>query len=505
MPSGNQLSSIQHIVCLMLENRSFDHMLGFLYADEGNKSPGGQPFEGLTGKESNPATGGKSVPVFKIKPTDKNAYFMPGADPGEGYAATNSELFGNVNAPTPPVATNQGFVKDFAYTLKWEAKEKWQILPGTVPQNIMGIFTPEMLPVLSTLARGYAVCDHWYSSVPTETMPNRAFANAGTSQGHLDDKTKTYTVQSIFGLLGQHNVSWAIYGYDTEPLTRHNFPDTTSADDSHFGLFKDFQAAASSGTLPAYTFLEPSWSPTGNSQHPNYDVALGEQLIHDVYYALYNGKAWEETLLIITYDEHGGCYDHVAPPSGAVPPDDTPSEFGFDFKRFGIRVPAVLVSPLIAPGTVFRVPAGTMPLDHTSILKTVEKRWGLPALTARDDAAPDVGDVLTLKTARADDPLKGVKVPKASGKDPASGHPSHLQQVHAELVSQLPVQNKQGERISQKPVLRTSAEHIAYIKARTAAWKASRQTTTAKSKGQSAKKGAAKKSTRPAKKATKKS
>jgi hypothetical protein len=84
MPGGNQLSSIQHIVVLMLENRSFDHMLGFLYADEGNKAPGGQPFEGLTGKESNPATGGKSVPVFKIKPTDKNAYFMPGADPGEG-------------------------------------------------------------------------------------------------------------------------------------------------------------------------------------------------------------------------------------------------------------------------------------------------------------------------------------------------------------------------------------------------------------------------------------
>ncbi|MDT4898957.1 MAG: phospholipase [Acidobacteriota bacterium] len=506
MPSGNQLSSIQHIVVLMLENRSFDHLLGFLYADQGNTSPSGQPFEGLTGKESNTDASGKNIPVFKIKPTDKNAYFMPGADPGEGYAATNSELFGNVNAPTPATATNKGFVKDFSYTLKWEAKEKWEILPGTVAQNIMGIFTPEMLPVLSTLARSYAVCDHWYSSVPTETMPNRAFANAGTSQGHLDDKTKSYTVQSIFGLLDQNKISWAIYGYDTEPLTRHNFPDTTNADDSHFGLFKDFQAAAVAGTLPAYTFLEPSWASTGNSQHPNYDVALGEQLIHDVYYALYNSKAWNQTLLIITYDEHGGCYDHVAPPSGAVPPDNTTGEFGFDFKRFGIRVPAVLVSPLIAPGTIFRVPAGTMPLDHTSILKTVEKRWGLPALTARDAAAPDVGDVLTLSKARTDDPLKGVKVPAASGKDPAKGHPSHLQQVHAELVSQLPVQNKQGERVHQKPELRTSAEHTAYIKARTAAWKASRKAT-AESSGQnikkSAKKSAAKKTTRAAKKAKK--
>ncbi len=507
MSSGNLLSSIQHIVVLMLENRSFDSMLGFLYTDQGNQSPSGQAFEGLTGKESNPDSSGKNVPVFKIKPTDKNAYFMPGADPGEGYNATNSELFGSVQAPTPPVATNQGFVKDFAYTLGWEAKKpSWakEILPGTVAQNIMGMFTPKMLPVLSALARGYAVCDHWFSSVPTETMPNRAFANAATSQGHLDDLTKSYTVPSIFGLLSQNNISWAIYGYDAEPLTRHNFPDTSNANDSHFGVFKDFQAAAASGTLPAYTFLEPSWASTGNSQHPVGDVALGEQLINDVYYAVYNGKAWEDTLLIITYDEHGGCYDHVPPPSGAVPPDNTPGEFGFDFTRFGVRVPAVLVSPLIAPGTVFRVPAGTMPLDHTSILKTIEKRWGLPALSARDAAAPDVGDVLTLAKARTDDPLKGVKVPKASGKDPSKGRPSHLQQVHAELISRLPVQDKHSKKVPHITALRTSADHKAYIQSRTAAWKKSRAATS-QANEQSTKKSAAKKTAPAPKKAKKKS
>lgn len=504
--ASNALSKIQHIVVLMLENRSFDMMLGFLYADEGNKSPSGQPFEGLTGKESNPDSKGKDVPVFKIKPTDKNAYFMPGADPGEGYAATNSELFGSVNAPTPPVATNKGFVKDFAYTLGWESKKpSWakEIMPGTVEQNIMGMFTPEMLPVLSGLARGYAVCDHWYSSVPTETMPNRAFANAATSQGHLDDKTKTYTVPSIFGLLDQNKVSWAIYGYDTEPLTRHNFPDTNNADDSHFGVFTDFKAAAASGTLPAYTFLEPSWSSTGNSQHPAGDVACGEQLIHDVYYALLNGKAWNQTLLIITYDEHGGCYDHVAPPSGAVPPDDTPGEFDFDFKRFGVRVPAVLVSPLIPSGTVFRVPSGTMPLDHTSILKTVEKRWKLSPLTKRDAAAPDLGNVLALSTARTDDPIKGVKVPKAVGTNPTKDHPTHLQQVHAELVSSLPVQDDRGVRAQESPQLKTSHDYTNYIRARTEAWKKSRQASSAPTP-QSTKKGAAKK-TAPAKQKAKKS
>jgi phospholipase C len=177
--------------------------------------------------------------------------------------------------------------------------------------------------------------------------------------------------------------------------------------------------------------------------------------------------------LIITYDEHGGCYDHVAPPLGAVPPDNSVGEFGFDFKRFGLRVPTVLVSPLIAPGTVFRVPAGSTPLDHTSILKTVETRWGLPSLTARDAAAPDVGDVLTLATPRTDDPIAGVVVPTSSGANPVSTLPSHLQKVHAELVSQLPVPDAQGGTYHQMPTLRTNAEYAAYIASRTAAWLAS--------------------------------
>jgi phospholipase C len=495
MPSGNKLSGIEHIVVLMLENRSFDHMLGFLYTDAGNKSPSGQPFEGLTGNESNPDSNGKPVTVFQIKATDQNAYFMPGADPGEGYAATNSELFQSTNAPTPPVATNQGFVTDFAYTLGWQSKSKgWSILPGTVPQNIMGCFTPEMLPVLSGLAGGYAVCDYWYSSAPTETLPNRAFANAATSQGHMNDNTKSFTVPSIFGLMSDHGVDWVIYGYDSPPMTRLNFPDTTAAAASHFGLFKDFQAAAAAGTLPSYSFLEPDWGTTGNSQHPNYDVALGEQLIHDVYYALLNGKGWNQTLLVVTYDEHGGLYDHVPPPRGATPPDNTPGEYGFDFKRFGVRVPAVLVSPLIEAGTVFRVAEGSMPLDHTSILKTIEKRWSLPALTARDGAAPDFGDVLTLSTPRTDDPLKGVVVPKSGGTPPAPSQPSHLQQVHAELASQLPVKSKQGNALpTETKALSTGADYKAYIRERTEAWDAHRPTET-KTKGKGSKKGTAKKS-----------
>lgn len=480
------LSSINHIVVLMLENRSFDHMLGFLYANSRNVSPTGAPFAGLTGKESNRGTKKASVPVTRINPTGAYAYYTPGADPGEGYTATNSQLFGTPTAPVPAVATNQGFVTDFSYTLGWEKKniKEWPILPGTTANSIMGIYTPEMLPVLSGLARGYAVCDHWFGSVPTETLPNRAFACAGTSQGHMDDKTSTYTCPTIFGMLSKNNISWSIYGYVDPPLTRQNFPDTTNADESHFGLFTDFQTAAANGTLASYTFLEPSWDTAGNSQHPNDDVALGEQLIHDVYYALRSGPNWNQTLLIITYDEHGGCYDHVAPPTGAVPPDDSAGEFGFDFTRFGPRVPTVLVSPLIAAGTVFRVAANAMPLDHTSILKTVEKRWSLPNLTARDSAALDVGSVLTLTAARADDPLAGVTVPVAAAKNPNANKPSHLQQVHAELVSRLPVPDSKGGTHHTMPVLKTNSDYRKYIRSRTAAWKAAKNLNTRSSPSQ---------------------
>jgi phospholipase C len=472
--ANNQLSSINYIVVLMLENRSFDHMLGLLYSASSNVSPSGQPFEGLTGEESNPDSNGAPVDVFTIAPSDSNAYFMPGADPGEGYSATNSQLFGTTRPPTPPVATNSGFVTDFNYTLGWESTENYSILPGTTASDIMGVFPPTMLPVLSGLAQGYAVCDFWFGSVPTETLPNRAFVNAGTSQGHMDDKTTKYTSPTIYGTLSSNNLTWSIYGYDAPPLTRMDFPDTTNADESHFGEFTDFQAAAANGTLASYTFLEPSWGADGNSQHPNYNVALGEQLIHDVYYALRNGPAWNQTLLIIVYDEHGGCYDHVPPPSGATPPDDSAGEYSFDFTRFGPRVPAVLVSPLIAAGTVFRVPDGATPLDHTSILKTIEARWNLPALTARDAAAVDIGDVLTLTVPRTDDPLQGVTVPVASSANIDQTMPSHLQQIQADLVSQLPVPDAQGGTHHTMPPLKTSADYKEYIRSRTAAWRKSR-------------------------------
>ncbi|MGH3471391.1 MAG: alkaline phosphatase family protein [Nocardioidaceae bacterium] len=453
------LAAVDHVVLLMLENRSLDHMLGYLYQGSGNVSPAGDPFDGLTGNEACPDNGGTAVPVYPITPTTPHAYFMPGADPGEGYAATNDQCY---QTTTPPaageVAPMTGFVTDYQAAIAANKARGWYVVPGTAPNWIMGCYTPEALPVLSALAAGYAVCDRWYCSAPTMTMPNRAFVSAGTSQGHMDDATKTFTVPSIFGSLTGASVPWKIYGYSSSPLTRLDFPDVTSAPATNFGVFADFQAQAAAGNLPGYAFLEPGWGSTGNSEHPNYDVALGEAMLLDTYRAVRDGPAWDSTLLIVTYDEHGGCYDHVPPPWGATPPDDSIGEFGFDFTRFGPRVPTVLVSPLIPAGTVHRVPDGSAPFDHTSVLATIEHRWNLNPLTRRDAAAPDVGGALTLATPRTDDPLAKVTAPTPPPTPTELAiQPSHLLQVQAELLA------RQRGRLEELAGLVTSNDYQGYI------------------------------------------
>jgi phospholipase C len=458
-PAG--LAAVEHFVVLMMENRSLDHMLGYLYADSGNVSPAGDPFEGLTGAESCPGTDGQPVTVYQITPDTTDAYFMPGSDPDEGYDEYTSQCFGSTSPASGTVAPMNGFVTSFAEAIPENESEGWYVFPGTAESWIMGCYTPQTLPVLSALASGFAVCDNWFCSVPGMTIPNRAFLHAATSQGHLEDEPKTYTCGSIFGALTTAGVPWKIYGYSATALTKADFPDTSSAPAGNFGLFTDFQADAAAGSLPGYAFLEPSWSSTGNSQHPNYNVALGEQMLLDTYRALRDGPAWDSTLLIITYDEHGGTYDHVPPPWGAIPPDTTPGEFGFDFTRFGPRVPTILVSPLIPAGTVHRVPTGSMPFDHTSVLATIEHRFGISPLTKRDAAAPDVGSALTLTTPRTDDPLSGVTAPAPPPNPPGlADEVSHMQRIQAEVVAE-----QAGRPAAELDALRTNADFQHYITA----------------------------------------
>jgi phospholipase C len=467
---ANQLGNIKHIVQLMLENRSFDQMLGFLYTDKNNVAPSGQEYDGLTGNEANPDGTGRMVKVYKIEATSDHPYLMPGADPGEGFYNTNLQLFGTQHPAPTDKPNNQGFIINFKTAIASDQANHFQdTLPGTVNTEIMGMYTPETLPVMSALARAYAVCDRWFASVPTQTIPNRAFAAAATSQGHLDNHVKVFTCPSIFGRLNDAKIDWAIYGYNSAPMTRMDFPDTIHADPSHFGHFSDFQKRAASGDLPAYTFLEPSFGASGNSQHPNYDVALGEQLLYDLYNTLRKSPAWNDTLLLITYDEHGGNYDHVAPPANAVAPDNCVGEFdNFDFSRYGVRIPALLISPRIQAGSVFRAKQGT--IDHTSVLATIEQRWNIKPLTKRDAEAPDLGDVLTLATARTDDALQGITVPVSAQTHPNQSAPSELEKVHAARVSKLPLPDEHAQFKHVQPPLNTSGDIHDYIEGRTAAW-----------------------------------
>src|SRR5260370_14198750 len=248
---ANQLSAIKHIVQLMLENRSFDQMLGFLYESSGNKSAINQPFEGLTGNESNPDDAGRELKVYKIDQAAKHPYLMPGADPGEGFHNTNFQLFSTDDPSPGAIPRNKVFVINFKAAIASDQSKHYKdSLPGTDPSEIMGMYATEMLPIMSGLAKGFAVCDQWFASAPTQTIPNRAFAAAGTSQGHLDNHVKVFTCPSIFGRLSQKKIDWAIYGYNRDPLTRLDFPDTQSADASHFGHFRDFQQRAAGRTFP---------------------------------------------------------------------------------------------------------------------------------------------------------------------------------------------------------------------------------------------------------------
>ena len=491
------LDSIDHVVLVMLENRSFDHMLGFLYPKSGN-------FDGLDGTESNADAGGNAATVFQITPGMQNAYYFPLANPTEGYQATNGQLFSSDTPPASGEAANDGFVTSFANELQNPAHPLDPKLAGAVPASIMGMYAAETLPVLSGLAKGFAVCDGWFASVPTQTFPNRAFAVAGTSLGYTDNSARgvpAFNTPSVFGKLADSGQTWKIYGYSGDPLTSHDFPDTVQPGPNGEVVsgFARFQSDAAAGQLPAFSYIEPEWAthprhqapPSGaaaddehnfhvqNDQHPVSNLAVGENLLYDVYQALRTGPAWGNTLLIITYDEHGGNYDHVHPPTGATPPDNAIGSSGFDFTRFGVRVPAVLVSPLIPEGTILHAPTNGPPFDHTSIIATLRARFGIGPLGRRDAAAPDVGSILTLPTPRTDDPLATTQPPTAAdpvlqaGSPPIGAAPSSFLEANALAAAALPVPTDPiADPEAKVKTLKTAADQYNFIQQRRAAWHA---------------------------------
>ncbi|MGA2423512.1 MAG: alkaline phosphatase family protein [Terriglobales bacterium] len=362
MPPG--LDNLRHIVVLMMENRSFDHMLGSLTAVN-------PQIDGITDQLSNPDTTGASVAPQPL--AQFQGQLDP--DPDHHFPAVDLQIFGGDTSPNR-VANMQGFVKSY-FNQQQDVGHS---------QTIMYYFAQNQLPVLTTLALEFAIFNRWFASIPGPTICNRAFAHYGTSFGRVDmnpiDIIEPF--KSIYDRLINANPKHTakLYYYDTTSSTME-VANLLQNEPELFGTYQQFLSDCSAGNLPDYSFIEPNYSDhdtdsgeeVASDQHPDHNIQAGELYIASVYNAIkQNPNLWQSTVLLVVYDEHGGIYDHVVPP--ACTPDqftasanDTGTGQPFAFDRLGVRVPAILISPWIPKGMVVdgRV------FDHASIPATITK------------------------------------------------------------------------------------------------------------------------------------
>jgi len=398
------LENLKHVVVLMMENRSFDHMLGALKAQDPR-------IDGLTGNESNPDTTGATV---KVAP---KAQFQSqlDPDPDHHFPGVDLQIFNGDNS-NPRVPNMQGFIKSY-FQQQRDVKHS---------QKIMYYFTPDKLPVLTTLATEFAVFNGWFSSIPGPTICNRAFAHYGTSFGKvgMDLFYVKEPFQSIYDRMvtAKPTRTSKLYYYDQASSTME-IVNLLQHQSELFGTYEQFLADCDKGTLPDYSFVEPNYNDhdgdagaiIASDQHPDHHVQEGERFIASVYNAIrQNPGLWKTTALLVVYDEHGGIYDHVLPPAcmkdGFVAqPNDTGTGRTFDFDRLGVRVPAILISPWIPKGTVVKgpqEPGGGRTFEHASIPATVTKFFlgDYDQRSPREKAADTFLDLLTLPQMRDDTP-----------------------------------------------------------------------------------------------------
>jgi len=361
-------ASIDHVVAIMFENRAFDHLLGHLKAKNPN-------INGLTGKESCPID--PSNPSLGSQRVSFDAPDCSELNPGHGVPNTAVEMFGQGNTISDPAPMN-GFI---IYLVKDKGVPLAQAL------DVMKCFNETSVPVLSKLALAYSVFDSWHASVPGPTMVNRAYAFAATSNGWAEQSVAEdimgFTQHSIFGDFDDVNVDYKVYFSDV--------PSPVLLDDLrkapwHMRPMVEFELDAALGDLPKFSWLDPRYFSIGefeeSDQHPGEpifggylktdSVMNGDRLVRWVYEVLRSSPKWNNTMLLVYYDEHGGMYDHVSPRLKGVPNPDginsTQPPFAFD--RLGVRVPAVLISPRVKLGSVLRPPAGKS-FEHSSLLGTM--------------------------------------------------------------------------------------------------------------------------------------
>ncbi|XP_040986204.1 non-specific phospholipase C6 [Juglans microcarpa x Juglans regia] len=365
---------IKTIVVLVMENRSFDHLLGWM------KKAINPLINGVTGKECNPVST-KNPNSESVCFTDDSEFVDP--NPGHSFEAVAQQVFGSASIPSMT-----GFVE-----------QALSVFPNH-SETVMKGFRPEAVPVYATLVREFAVFDRWFSSLPGPTQPNRLFVYSATSHGSTSHVKKQlalgYPQKTIFDSLHENGMNFGIY-FQNIPTTLfyRNLRKLKYIFKFH-PFDSKFKKDALKGKLPSLTVIEPRYfdlnGMPANDDHPSHDVANGQKLVKEVYETLRASPQWNQTLLVITYDEHGGFYDHVQTPYVNVPnPDGNtgPAPYFFKFDRLGVRVPTIMVSPWIKKGTVISGPKGPAPnseFEHSSIPATIKKMFNLSSnfLTHRD-------------------------------------------------------------------------------------------------------------------------
>jgi phospholipase C len=405
-----KFQGIKRFVVLMLENRSFDHLMGYLKAVN-------PKVMGLTGSEFNQKNPNSSAdPPIKV---GRASSFVMTFDPGHEYYDVKIQLYGplkDADPSLPPLANPAsdpapmtGFIASATQAVDFSGDENL----------VMQCFQPDQLPVLTTLATEFALFNFWYSSLPGPTWPNRFFIHAATSGGLTDSPSTSAIVagfsfqnDTIYERLEEAGKVWCIY-HDGLPQTagisslRDEYINPLT---KRFQVMDNFFNDVKNGALADYSFIEPRYDTgnnylDGNSMHPLNDIRKGEDLLKRVYEALRNSRYWTDTMLIITFDEHGGFYDHQPPPATVPTGDDSQysnPNYSFPFDRLGVRVPGIVVSAYTAKGTIIgdALDNPATVFDHTSVLATVEKRFGLKPLTKRDGAANTLEVAINLATPR---------------------------------------------------------------------------------------------------------
>ncbi|KAJ5084926.1 Phosphoesterase [Penicillium alfredii] len=408
--SDSGLSNIKNVVVLVQENRSFDTLAGGLkYSSK---------IDGLVNREyCNPAD--VKQPDGEKVCAKSTAQNVASDDPNHSIAGGNMQVFGDYHPDANAASKMNGFITE--QRTYWKKQDANNLQRAA---EVINYHTPDLVPVLNSMAENFVLFDRWFAAVPGPTNPNRAYLTSGTSHGHGkndDDFLNSALPQkSIFEQLSDKGISWMNYENSTKSdppfLPDASFYDWTyksGKNKTNVAPIDQFYKDAKDGKLPKFSWINPECC-SYMSMHPASPLNMGENFMKGIYEALRNSPQWKNTLFILTWDEHGGFADHVAPPANVPAGDDLTytekaedgKEYTFKFDRLGVRVPTILMSPWVGKGVVQNKPSEDgNDFTHTSILKFLSELWDLDVLTPRVKWSPSFGNLITNKY-RDDTPKK---------------------------------------------------------------------------------------------------